>query len=275
MSRNEHDEYACGMCDYTTSRLNNYRRHILTPKHQMVTNGNMNEQPHGVVCPDCHKIYRHRSGLSRHRRACKGGNNAMHEILESIVHDQGVIKDKLEDLAKHPSSVTLSPKKMTMNVFLDVACKDAMNFGDFVDRISVTMSDLAYSRENGYAEGIGNILNRALEGVSPLDRPIHCSDKKRLVFYVKDDDAWQRDGREKIAGSLELITQKQVHQIKRWERENEGWEGNDRKVGEWMAVVRNVMGDSEPQQREADKTQVLRTITGTTELKGAMDTIGI
>jgi hypothetical protein len=71
----------------------------------------------------------------------------MHEILESIVHDQGVIKDKLEDLAKHPSSVTLSPKKMTMNVFLDVACKDAMNFGDFVDRISVTMSDLAYSRD--------------------------------------------------------------------------------------------------------------------------------
>lgn len=273
MSKNEQGEYFCEPCDYRTSRMSNFRRHVCTPKHKMVTNGNINEQPYFLECEDCGKKYRHRSGLSRHRKTCKGGVSDASKILDSIVRDQGVIKSKLEDLAKTPTSVTLAPKKMTLNVFLDVACKDAMNFADFVERIRVTMSDLDYSRENGYVEGMGNILSRSLQALSPLSRPIHCSDKRRMVFYVKDDDAWQRDGGEKIAGSLDLITQKQVHQIKHWERNHVGWESDDTKVSEWMEVVRSVMGNPEPQQRDADKAQVLRTLTSATELKGAMDSV--
>ena len=187
MSKNEHKIYVCGPCDYSTSRLSNYQRHICTPKHKMVTNGNTNEQDKSLTCPDCGRTYRHRSGLSRHRKRCERALAPSTKILESIVRDQGVIKSQLEDLAKTPTSVTLAPKKMTLNVFLDVACKDAMNFADFVDRISVTMSDLDYSRENGYVEGMGNILSRSLQQLSPLSRPIHCTDKRRLVFYVKDD----------------------------------------------------------------------------------------
>ena len=273
MSRNEHRYFSCIPCDYKTSRFSNYQRHVCTPKHIMVTNGNINEQDKLLTCPDCGKTYRHRSGLSRHKKSCEHADSSSDKIIESIVRDQGVIKSKLEDLAKAPKSVTLAPKKMTLNVFLDVACKDAMNFADFVNRISVTMSDIDYSRENGYVEGMGNILSRSLQQLSPLTRPIHCSDKKRMVFYVKDDDSWQRDGGDMITGSLDLITQKQVHQIKEWERDNEGWEANDRKVGEWMAVVRNVMGNPEPIQRDADKAQVLKTLTTATELKDAMESV--
>lgn len=273
MSKNEHGDFVCEPCDYRTSRISNYQRHNCTPKHKMVTNGNTNEQDNLLTCPDCGKSYRHRSGLSRHRKSCERAQSSSDGILESIVRDQGVIKSKLEDLAKAPKSVTIAPKKMTLNVFLDVACKDAMNFADFVNCISVTMSDLDYSRENGYIEGMGNILSRSLQQLSPLSRPIHCSDKRRMVFYVKDDDAWQRDGGDKITGSLDLITQKQVQQIKEWERNHEGWEADERKVGEWMAVVRNVMGNAEPVQREADKVQVLKTLTTTTELREAMESI--
>ena len=271
MSKNEQGEYRCVPCDYTTSRLSNYRRHLLTPKHKMITNGNTNEQASGLECPVCHKIYRHRSGLSRHRKNCiESSHGDTNALLKELVKDQGVIKAKLEDLAKTPSSVTFAPKKMTMNVFLDVACKDAVNFSDFVNRISVTMSDLDYSRENGYVEGMSNILTRSLQGLSPLTRPIHCSDSRRLVFYVKDDDAWNRDGKEKLEGSLDVITKKQVIQIKQWEKENEGWESNERKVDEWMSVVRSVMGEHDPEQHSAEKTQVLRTLTAKTELKCAM-----
>lgn len=271
MSKNEQGEYRCNSCDYTTSRLSNYRRHLMTPKHKMVTNGNMCEHVQGVVCPVCQKVYSHRSGLSRHRKNCiEPSHNDTNRLLEELVQDQGVIKAKLEDLAKHPSSVTFAPKKMTMNVFLDVACKDALNFSDFVNKISVTMSDLDYSRENGYVEGMSNILTRSLQGLSPLARPIHCSDSRRLVFYIKDDDSWNRDGKEKLEGSLDLITKKQVIQIKQWEKENEGWESNERKVNEWMSVVRSVMGEHDPEQHSAEKTQVLRTLTANTELKCAM-----
>ena len=275
MSRNEHGEYACVACDYTTSRLSNFRRHVTTPKHQMVTNGNQKEQGIGLECPTCRRTYRHRSGLSRHRRDC-GSDVGMvdphhADILQAIVEDHSVMKSKLEHLANTPTSVTIAPKRMTLNVFLDVACKDAMNFDEFVERISVTMSDLDYSRENGYVEGMSNILARTLQGMSPLARPIHCSDKRRLIFYVKDDDAWQRDGKERIQDSLGLITQKQVMQIKEWERNHMGWENNEAQVAEWITVVRSVMGDHDPEQHEAEQTQVLRTLTATTELKYAMD----
>ena len=32
------------------------------------------------------------------------------------------------------------------------------------------------------------IFTKQLKDMKPTDRPIHCSDKKRLKFYVKDDN---------------------------------------------------------------------------------------
>ena len=38
-----------------------------------------------------------------------------------------------------------------------------------------------------------NLFNKQLQDLNPSERPIHCSDKKRLQFYVKDDNMWKKD----------------------------------------------------------------------------------
>ena len=87
---------------------------------------------------------------------------------------------------------------MTINVFLNEHCKDALNLTDFVQNIKVTLEDLQYTKDNGFVNGVTNIITKQLQDLKPTERPIHCSDKKRLQFYVKDDDKWEKDVDNKI-----------------------------------------------------------------------------
>ena len=44
-----------------------------------------------------------------------------------------------------------------------------------------------------YLKIIDFSLIKQLNDLKPTERPIHCSDTKRLKFYVKEDDKWQPD----------------------------------------------------------------------------------
>ena len=66
--------------------------------------------------------------------------------------------------------------------FSNEQCKDALNLTDFVENIKVTLEDLEYSKDNGFVNGVTNIIKKQLQDMKPTERPIHCSDKKRLQF---------------------------------------------------------------------------------------------
>ena len=69
------EKYVCTECDYHTSRLSQYNRHLSTAKHQMIINGNTNDNidtakiAKSYMC-DCGKKYNYASGLSRHKTTC-------------------------------------------------------------------------------------------------------------------------------------------------------------------------------------------------------------
>ena len=42
-------------------------------------------------------------------------------------------------------------------------------------------------------KGITNIFVKNLKDIKPVNRPIHCSDKNKLEFYVRDKDKWKYD----------------------------------------------------------------------------------
>ena len=66
-------KFCCKKCNYYTSRKSQYDRHLLTLKHEKITNDNNLEQkvPNEFIC-ECGKKYNYLSGLSRHRKTCKG-----------------------------------------------------------------------------------------------------------------------------------------------------------------------------------------------------------
>ena len=51
--------------------------------------------------------------------------------------------------------------------------------------------------ELGYVEGISNIITNNLKALDVTQRPIHCTDKKREILYVKDEDKWDKENNEK------------------------------------------------------------------------------
>ena len=108
-------------------------------------------------------------------------------------------------------------KTFNLNVFLNETCKDAMNIMDFVDSLNLQLSDLENVGKIGFVEGITNIIVKNLKTLDITQRPIHCSDSKREIMYVKDEDQWYNDTKEtenkKIIKAIKHIAHKNSKNI--------------------------------------------------------------
>jgi hypothetical protein len=56
-------------------------------------------------------------------------------------------------------------------------------------------------------KGISNIILKKLKSLDVTQRPVHCSDAKREILYVKDNNVWEKEDSEnnKLKNTLELI----------------------------------------------------------------------
>jgi hypothetical protein len=88
-------------------------------------------------------------------------------------------------------------KTFNLQFFLNETCKDAMNIMDFVESIKVQLCDLEKVGQIGYVEGISNIIVKNLNSLDETKRPVHCTDVKREVLYVKDEDKWEKENNDK------------------------------------------------------------------------------
>ena len=130
---------------------------------------------------------------------------------------------------------------MTINVFLNEHCKDALNLTDFVQNIKVTLEDLQYTKDNGFVNGVTNIITKQLQDLKPTQRPIHCSDKKRLQFYVKDDDKWEKDvDNKKLDETIRDVKLKLPKSLTEWEKMNPSYKKDPKLMDEWMNIMAGI-----------------------------------
>jgi hypothetical protein len=99
------DDYCCEVCDYSTSRSDNYAKHLLTAKHKMATNGNIKVGKVGKVgescycCELCKKHYKSRKGLWSHNKKCSPATEDNVEntmVLSSPAVDNNLILELLK-----------------------------------------------------------------------------------------------------------------------------------------------------------------------------------
>jgi PHD/YefM family antitoxin component YafN of YafNO toxin-antitoxin module len=85
-----------------------------------------------------------------------------------------------------------------------------MNIMDFVDSIKLQLSDLENVGKVGFVNGISNIIVKNLKALDETQRPVHCTDKKREVIYVKDEDKWEKEDTEykKVRKAIKSIAKK-------------------------------------------------------------------
>ena len=163
-------------------------------------------------------------------------------------------------------------QNISIKLFLNENCKDALNLTDFVKNIQVTLEDLAYTKDNGFVDGVTNIIKKQLEDLKPTERPIHCSDAKRLKFYVKDNDKWEKDeNNEKIDNTIRDVKLKQTKTMTEWENQNPTYKDDSKLMDEWMDILDNV--SEGPDNPKKAKTALKKKIASCTEIKDAMEKI--
>ena len=123
----------------------------------------------------------------------------LNQNQELIKHSQDINNKMTEFMKKDCTNTTNNNynKTFNLNIFLQDDCKDAMNIMDFVNSLKLQMSDLENVGKLGYINGISDIIVKNLQALDITKRPLHCSDIKREVMYVKDDNQWEREDREK------------------------------------------------------------------------------
>tara|TARA_A100001015_G_C14974533_1_gene706628 strand:- start:401 stop:1141 length:741 start_codon:yes stop_codon:yes gene_type:complete len=239
------EELFCKHCNYFTSRRNNLTRHLNSQKHKDALSKKF-------VCDFCNRKYNHHSSLSRHVKQCKS------KVTNIVQHVQNIVNNNTQ----------IINNKMTINFFLTDSCKDAMNLEDFLSKIEVSLDDLLFTKDNGYIKGISNIFVKNLKEIQATQRPIHCSDKKRLQFYVKDENKWDRDTKnKKIDKTIGVIAKKQIQQIKMWEKENPNWAENDELTLEYVKMIQRVMGNVDNVDED---TSIKKNISNAICIKAAM-----
>jgi hypothetical protein len=107
-------------------------------------------------------------------------------------------------------------------VFLNEHCKDAMNITDFVDSLKLQLSDLESVGKLGFVNGISNIIVKNLSSLDETKRPIHCTDTKREVLYIKDEDKWEKnnESNNKIRKVIKKIANKNVRLLPEFKKEH-------------------------------------------------------
>jgi hypothetical protein len=72
-----------------------------------------------------------------------------------------------------------------------------MNIDDFLNSIKITISDLQRLGKDGYVEALSAQLINNLSELEVTKRPMHCSDLKREIIYMKDLYGWGKEDTKK------------------------------------------------------------------------------
>ena len=227
-------KFSCEKCDFKCSKQNEYNRHLITRKHMKANNANICVSL-PLMCPFCSHIFKHASSLSRHKKKCikpeppkKHKLYEKEDIVDVLMKENSDFKNIILDLVKsntdlqkqmfevcknsgiHSNTINSHNKTFNMQVFLNEQCKDAMNLMDFVNSMTLEFSDLEDVGKLGYVEGISGIIIKKLNELDVYKRPIHCSDAKREIMYVKDDDVWEKENStyDKLRKAIKHVTKK-------------------------------------------------------------------
>jgi len=289
-------EYYCSACDYLCFRQSEYTRHLSRRKHEMMTNSdkmmtkNHQKSPDRYQC-ECGQVYQYRQGLSLHKKKCqkspkdeeleklKEENREIKQLLVEVVNGQNQMQNSFVELIKkdttsHSHNTTNSHNKtFNLQFFLNDTCKDAMNIGDFIKTLQIDTSDVEKMGEVGYADGISRLLINGLNELDITQRPIHCSDLKREIIHIKDQDRWEKDtpNQDRLKNVIQKITNKNIMLLDDWKRLHPGCtEYDNRKNDLYLKIMVESMGPVDETTATRDFKKIIKKVAVSTIIDKSM-----
>ena len=249
-----------------------------------------NARPQKNIC-QCKKSFVTNSGLWKHKQKC--------EINKNNIYPTKVENDKIEENTMDKDFFVMMLKEnhelkhmvlevcknlqqsnhfnnniinsnnhshnQTFNLqfFLNETCKNAMNIMDFVDSIQLQLSDLEKVGRLGYIDGISDIIIKNLKALDVTERPVHCSDSKREVVYVKDDNKWEKENEDntKIRKAIKRVANKNIQLIPEWKEKYPDCVYSDsKKSDQYNHIVIEAMGGDYKSDIKDSENKIIKKI---------------
>ena len=276
-------KYICNFCDFTTCKRTNYDTHLLTSKHKKRADFNIlstktsQKQPgFNLSCKKCDKVFKERTGLWKHMKKCDNKDISNNEIVNltnlicELVKTNTDIQKSVIELCKNGSTnnsvntniINSNNKTFNLQVFLNETCKDAMNIMEFVESVKLQIADLENVGKVGYIEGISNIIIKNLNAMDINKRPVHCTDQKREVMYVKDENIWEKEdeNNKKLRKAIRMIAHKNICMLKDFRDKYPDCEEYDsKKNDQYNKIVYESMGGKGDNDFDKD-TKIIKKI---------------
>jgi hypothetical protein len=290
-------QFYCEKCDYVCSIKFSYDRHMQTIKHklkQTETNETQKEKKGEKNICDCGQLFKSRTTLWRHKQKCDYYNEEQNQeqeqekfetmepttkeiidlmrlqMLENqelrkimISQQQQIIELASKNSVTNTNCNNVNTNTFNLNMFLNEKCKDAINISEFVDNVKLQLSDLENFGNMGYVEGVSQILIKNLKDLDTYSRPIHCSDLKREVLYIKDNNEWTKETDDKpvLKSAIKQIANKNIKQIQTWKDENPGCcNSESKKNDQYMKIVMNSMSGGTSEEQINNISQIVKNV---------------
>jgi len=290
--------FLCNECDYQCGKRRDYDRHILTRKHRILTytDAGAKKSPVQYIC-ECGKEYKHRQSLYTHKSKCinvkevLGEKNdiAEHRLAEDrepildqplsarekllfdiiekqtqVQEEQNKINNKLLSAVEEGKlgNTTNNNNQFNLNVFLNDKCKNALNITDFLESLQLQLQDVEETGRLGHVNGISRIFINALNKMDETERPIHCSDSKREILYIKDQNQWRKDdNKKKLKSAIDTVSNKNAEQLVDWQKTHPGClDMNSSENAKFTEIALNSLGPEDTQEYDKNKDKIVKNI---------------
>ena len=285
-------KYECKCCHYYTSRSTDFNKHLATDKHRkrqmdskVATMDSEKSQTYQCICKN---IYKYESGYYKHKKKCIAAVDKSEqepsekELILLLLKDNKALQELVIEQSKNMMEIckngtnnnnhnTTHSHNKTFNLqfFLNEECKDALNISEFVSSIKMDLEDLETTGKLGYVEGVSRIINKNLHDLDQTKRPIHCSDVKREVLYIKnDEDQWVKENECKpvLTKAIKQVARENIKQISEWQKMHPDCNDPDSRNNDlYLNIVSNAMsgGSSDEQSKNYERiiTNLAKEVT--------------
>jgi hypothetical protein len=207
--------FTCSDCAYSTSRKDNYKRHMHCPKHIKVlsskakvnsnTEEKVIEEPQQLSCFKCKEIYNSKRRLHDHQKTCSGidsltcprcmktfdhrSNKSRHikkgnckpvSVFEYLKRKGMIENSNSNETNIHGDNNTVNnTNNMTTNIYINNYGKERIDYISFDDLLNILKC---------YNHSIPNYIK--YKHFNPLFPENHNIKYKDNIFFIKKNNEW-------------------------------------------------------------------------------------
>ena len=226
-------------------------------------NNNTNISNNNLICELITKNDDFKNILLRENEEIKKENKELkNQILDLIPKLENITNNISNNNITNNITTTNINNKININVFLNEKCKDAMSIDEFVNNIQISINNLLTTKTRGLGIGLTEIINENMNKLSVYERPIHCTDKKREILYIKNK-TWEKDNDgTHTSKMLKALQSQQFKTIKKWIQEHPNYNNDEELKLEYMILVNKCSASLNEHERK-----LLKNICDNTYIK--------